>query len=196
MMRGLQLEYFHERETPGPGIVGDGVYGAATLFDFLTPGLSVEWVRPGAGLAAYHKTHWSLALSPDRTFSLGLAYNLFGSSDPILSSLTSWDAGLTWRPWRFISLGASARDFDNPSLGATALHAPRRFDGALAVHPFGPCFTLAGDYLFLTDGATGRPERPGKRPGRESRPSSGSPGSASRWAPGSRSAATRSPTVS
>ncbi len=152
MMRGLQLEYFHDRETPGPGMVGDGLYGAATLFDVVTPGLSVEWIRPGQGLAAYNKTHWSVALSPDRTFSLGLAYNLFGSPDPLLSSLTSWDAGLIWRPWRFISLGASARDFDNPALGSTLMHAPRRFDGALAVHPFGSGFTLAGDYLFFTDG--------------------------------------------
>jgi len=160
MMRGLQLEYFHERETPATGIVGDGVYGAATLFDVLTPGLSFEWVRPGAGLSAYHKTHWSIALSPDRTFSLGLAYNLFGSSGPLQSSLTSWDAGLTWRPWRYISLGASARDFDNPAL-PTAGHAPRRFDGALAVHPFGSCFTLAGDYLFLTDGASVNQNGPG-----------------------------------
>jgi protease-4 len=161
MMRGLQLEYFHERETPGAGIVGDGLYGAVTLFDVLAAGLSLEWVRPGDGLAAFHKTHWALALSPDRTFSLGVAYNLFGSSDPILNSLTSWDAGLTWRPWKFLSLAASARDFDNPALAATTAHAPRRFDGAVALRPFGSHFTLAGDYLFLTDGAAPSQNGPG-----------------------------------
>ena len=152
LMRGLQLEYFHSHETESGGLTGDGLYGAATFFDVLAAGLSIEWLRPGES-AAYHKTHWSLALSPDRTFSLGVAFNTFGSSDPLLDSLTSWDAGFTWRPLRFVSLSASALDFDNPALGTTGQHLPRRFDGALALRPFGPALTVAGDYLFFADGS-------------------------------------------
>ena len=164
LMRDLQLEYFHSRETLGPGLVGDGLYGGWTIENVLALGLSVEWLRPG-GSAAYDKTHLTVALAPDRDLSLGFAYNIFGSSDPALGKLTSMDLGLTWRPWTFVSVAASVRDLDNPALGTSGISIPRRYDLGLAVQPFGAGLTLAGDYLFLgeqnTTTLSGVPQGPG-----------------------------------
>ena len=151
LMHGMQLEYWHDRELfDNAGVVGDGVYGAATLSDWFSAGLSVEWLRPGTD--SYTKTHAGIALSPLRAFSIGLGFSWFGSGDPFYAGLTSWDAGLTWRPIKYLSLAASARDFDNPALSTSGLRVPRRFDFAAGFRPFGDRFTLAADYLFSTDG--------------------------------------------
>ncbi len=149
LMRGMQLEYFHDRELGGPSIVGDGVYFADTLFDQLAFGASLEWIRPTAGTSwpAYRKDHWTLAWSPDPSASVGVSYSAFSSDDPFLAALSAWDAGATFRPASFLSLAASVQDFDTPSLGGFVL--PRQYDVAVAVRPFGVHDSIALDYLFL-----------------------------------------------
>jgi len=146
LMRGLQLEYFHDRELTGEGIRGDGFYLANNFFEAISAGISFEWLEPGGTSASYRKTHLSLAASAARSFSLGVGFNLFGSSDPSLDSLTSWDVGLTIRPSHLFSLAFSIRDFDRPALNGTPL--PPRFDMALGVRPI-ESLTLAADYFFL-----------------------------------------------
>ncbi len=163
LMHGMQLQYWHDRElvgNSGTGVLGDGVYAAAAITDWLSAGLSMEWLRRD-GLPGYTKTHGEIALSPSRAFSLGVGFSGFSSSDTVLGSLTSWDVGLTWRPIKYVSLAASARDFDNPAISGTGYRAPRRFDFAAAFRPFGPRFSLAADYLFMTDGYDSTLEGPG-----------------------------------
>lgn len=149
LMRGFQLEYFHDREELSPSVVGDGVYLGGTLFDSIGLGASLEWIRPTGGVdwPAYRKSHWTLAYSPDRSLSFGVAYNAFASEDPLIASLTSWDVGITARPMEFLSLAASVRDLDTPSYGTLTL--PRQYDLSLALRPFGPGYTVAVDYLVL-----------------------------------------------
>ncbi|MHB1844867.1 MAG: signal peptide peptidase SppA [Deltaproteobacteria bacterium] len=149
LMRGMQLEYFHDRNEELPSVVGDGLYFADTLFDQLAFGVSLEWIRPTVGVAwpDYRKDRYTLAWSPDPSVSLGVAYDAFSSSDPFLAALSSWDVGATYRPFSFLSLAGSIRDLDTPSLGSFVL--PRQYDLAVAVRPFGVHDTLAVDYLFL-----------------------------------------------
>jgi protease-4 len=153
LVRGLQLEYFHDREQEGPSIVGDGAYLAATFFDVVSAGVSLEWIRPTNGYSwwNYRKTHWTLAWSPDPSFSLGLALNVFSSNSPTglccLNGVTSWDAGLILRPWSWLSLGASVRDFDTPTFAGVT--QPRKYDFAIGIRPYKDWATFAVDYLFF-----------------------------------------------
>ena len=149
LVRGLQLEYFHDREQEGANVVGDGAYLAATLFDVLSLGASLEWIRPTNGFAwpSYRKTHWTLAWSPDKSFSLGLGLNVFSSTYLPMNGLTSWDAGLILRPWSWLSAGASVRDFDTPTFNGVT--QPRKYDFALGIRPFKDWATFAVDYLFF-----------------------------------------------
>jgi protease-4 len=162
LMRGLQFEYWYNHEVLGPdgpygldphGIFGNGFYLAGTLFDVLGLGLSFEALNP-AGSASYRKTHFTVAVSPTRAFSTAFAFNLFGSSDPSISSLTSWDWGMTIRPVKYLSLAASIRDFDAPQyygLGTpgVGIALPRQYDFAMALRPLWQWLTLAADYQFL-----------------------------------------------
>ncbi|MHB8418254.1 MAG: signal peptide peptidase SppA [Myxococcales bacterium] len=147
-MHGLQLEYLHDREQAGPDVVGDGVYFAGTLFDVFALGLSFEWIRPAAGAdwPSYRKTQLSAAWSPSRALSFGLAFEVYNSPEAYLDGMTSWDAGVMFRPWSWFSAGLSVRDFDTPSVGAAV--QPRRYDLGLAFRPFHQRLTLAADYVF------------------------------------------------
>ncbi len=148
LMRGLQLEYFHEREQAGASIIGDGVYLADTLLDQLALGVSLEWIRPALGVVwpSDRKTHIEAAWSPDPRFSAGLGFNIFSSDLLGLDGVTSWDAGMTFRPVPFLSVAGSVRDLDTPTL--LGLVQPRRYDLGIALRPVGETLTIAADYLF------------------------------------------------
>jgi len=49
-----------------------------------------------------------------KVWSIGTTYNWFYSSGGILNNYTQWDLGVIIRPTRWLSLGAVARDLNNP----------------------------------------------------------------------------------
>jgi protease-4 len=162
LMRGLQFEYWYNHEVIGAdgpyllnpgGIYGNGFYLAGTLFDVLGLGISLEAMNP-ANSASYRKWHFTFAASPNRAFSTAFAFNAFGSSDPAIGSLTSWDWGATLRPVKYLSVAASVRGFDGPryyGLGTpgVGLALPPQFDFAMALRPMIQWLTLSADYQFI-----------------------------------------------
>lgn len=101
---GATLQYAFEG---GRGdFSGNGLYLAAPIGP-LVPGLSLEWISP-AGSPRYRRTNLALALGFGQVLSLGYAWSFYASPDPTWDNLFSMDAGLTWRPFRALSLGASA----------------------------------------------------------------------------------------
>jgi protease-4 len=100
----LALQYFREGDVTPDG-VADGLY----LADALGPlgvGYSVEWVRPGVS-PRYRKSTLALALGDGRSFSFGASWDWYQSPDAGVDALHAWGLGLTIRPWRHLSLGAS-----------------------------------------------------------------------------------------
>ncbi len=143
---GLALEYFHEQGSDR-GFLGDGFWASAPLGP-LVPTLSMEWARPGdGGGSRYRKTGLGLAFSPTPVFSLGLAWNHYSSPDPALDALRSIDAGLTLRPARWLSVGASALGLQARESGRAL---PVRYDLGAATRFARDTFTLSGD-LYAGD---------------------------------------------
>ncbi len=137
----------------------------------LTPGLSVEWVRTRRG--ARRLPQDSLVAGPLRpTGPSPWAWPTTSSDRPIplLNSLTSWDVGVTWRPWKFISLAASARDFDNPALASTGAARPAALRRRAGPASFWPVLHAGRRLPVSHRRRPGRPEWPGKRSGRHHRP--------------------------
>jgi protease-4 len=122
---GFTLQYFYEG---GRDFSGNGLYLAAPLGP-LVPGLSFEWVSP-AGSPRYLRTNLALALGFGQTLSLGYVWSFYSSPDPAWGDLFSMDAGLTWRPFRFLSLGASALGLQ-ARLAGQSLPVRFAFGGAL-----------------------------------------------------------------
>lgn len=144
-----QLHYLHEQADRDGGFLGDGVY-AAGLLGPLGPSLAMEWIRPGAGAARYRITTLGLALSDGRTASLGVAWRWWTSPDPAVDALKSWDLGLTLRPARWLSLGASAQGLGARLAGE---RLPARWDVGLATRLLDDGLTLSAD--LLADDAEG-----------------------------------------
>ena len=137
------LHYFHQETTQGPG-AADGAWAVAPLGP-LAASLSMEWIRPAAAdLARYRRTSLGLALGDGRTISFGVGWRWWSSPDPALEALHAWDLGLTLRPARWLSLGASAQGRD-ARLGGVPL--PVRYDLGLATRLLDDRFTLAADLL-------------------------------------------------
>ncbi len=137
------LQWFREGDVTQAS-KADGLY-AATGLGPLGIGYSIEWVRPGdPELRRYRKNALALALGDRRSWSAGLAWNSFSSPDPSIEPLGSWDAGLTLRPWRHLSVAAAMLGRD-ARLGGTRL--PLRYDLGLATRFLGDAFTLSADLL-------------------------------------------------
>jgi protease-4 len=148
------LHYQHQQATEDGGAGGDGLY-AAGLLGPVGPGLAVEWVRPAAGAGpSYRLTTFGLALSDGRVASLGVAWRWWSSPDAALEAMHAWDLGLTVRPARWLSLGASAQGLDARLDG---VRQPARYDLGLATRLAGDALTLSAD--LLADDADGSPFR-------------------------------------
>ncbi|RKH25863.1 signal peptide peptidase SppA [Corallococcus sp. CA041A] len=142
-----QLFYLHERNLQSDS-VGDAVFLGARLLG-LGAGFSLEWIR-GQNAPDYRKTSFGLSLGP-RTLQLGAALHDFSSSDdPRISGLTSWDVGLTARPFRFLSLAAVAKDLNAPEQDGLKLQ--RRYNFGLGLRPLGERYTLGVDWIFAEGG--------------------------------------------
>src|SRR5512146_468451 len=100
------LQWFREGGLARSSL-GDGLYTAAAAGP-LGVGYSIEWVSPGdVPLARFRKNTFALTVGDHHAWSLGVSWNRFWSSDAAVSSLQSWDAGLTVRPWRHLSLAVA-----------------------------------------------------------------------------------------
>jgi len=139
---GAAIQYFHEGRA-GSDLANDGVWLAGRLGP-LVPGLSMEFVRPGnSGEPHFRKTALALALG-GHFASLGAAWNFYNSPDRDLEHLGSFDIGLTLRPWRALSVGASALGL-SARLGDQRL--PTRYDFGIATRLWRDNLTLSADLL-------------------------------------------------
>ena len=133
------LQYFH---VEGDGGDGDGLYAAGLLGPF-GPAFSVEWVRPDAG-PRYRLTTLGLALTDGRVVSLGFAWRWWSSHDATIEPMHAWDVGLTLRPWRHLSVAASALGLD---LEYAGVRQPVRYDIGFALRFLDDSLTLSADLL-------------------------------------------------
>jgi protease-4 len=133
------LQYFH---VEGDGGDGDGLY-AAGLIGPLGPALSIEWVRPGAG-PRYRLTTLGLALSDGRNVSLGFAWRWWSSPEATIEPMHAWDLGLTLRPFRHLSVAASALGLD---LKYAGVRQPVQYDLGFALRFLDDSLTLSADLL-------------------------------------------------
>jgi len=80
------------------------------------------------------------------TFALGATLSTVGAADDAFERFWTWDAGIQAAPWRWISLGATARDLGRPAVSdATGAHElDRRFELGLAVRPGTDRVTVGG----------------------------------------------------
>ncbi len=139
-----QLFYVHERNRARDQI-GNGLFTGATLLGVVGTGFGMEWIRNRAE-PDYRRTSFGFALGAD-TLALGATYHAFASAqDEDLDRLSSWDLGLSARPWRALAYSFVARDINAPTQGARTL--PRSFELGLGLRPFGERYTLGVDYLF------------------------------------------------
>jgi protease IV len=140
----LALEYFREGNVTEDS-EADGLYAAAGLGP-LGVGYSIEWVRPGEATPdrRYRKNALALALGDGRSSSVGFAWNTFSSPDPGIEAVSSWDVGLTVRPWRHLSIGLASLDHDARLDGQPL---PVRYDFGLASRFRDDTYTLSADLL-------------------------------------------------
>jgi protease-4 len=137
------LQYFREGSVTLDSRA-DGAYGATALGP-LGVGYSIEWVRPGeAELRRYRKNTLALSLGDHHAWSLGIGWNRFTSPDPSVNQYGTWDAGLTLRPWRHLSLAAAMLGQDGRLDGA---RVPKRYDLGAATRFWRDTFTLSADLL-------------------------------------------------
>jgi protease-4 len=142
---GPAAQYFHVAGT-AQHLAADGLYIAAP-FGPVVPALSLEWVRPADGFGSrYRKSTVGLAFAPSPTLSAGLGWNFFASPQPGIDALRSFDLGVTWRPWRHLSLGASALGINGRIDG---VRQPRRYQLGGAVRFWRD--TLTGSVDLLAD---------------------------------------------
>jgi protease-4 len=142
------LEYFHVEGHGVNSADGDGIYGAGPIGPF-GPALSVEWVRPANG-PSYRLTTLGVALSDGHAVSLGVAWRWWNSPDASIDPMHAWDLGLTLRPVRWLSLGASALGIDSRYQGAKL---PVQYDLGLGFRFLDDALTLSAD-LLADDEAT------------------------------------------
>ena len=141
-LKAPALEYFHVEGHGAASADGDGLYAAGLVGPF-GPALSVEWVRP-EGAARYRLTTLGLALSDGHVASLGFAWRWWSSADAAVDSMHAWDVGLTLRPARWLSLGASATGHGLKDQGAAL---PVQYDLGLGLRVLEDSLTLSADLL-------------------------------------------------
>ncbi len=149
-VHGPSFEYFHVEGQGLDSADGDGLY-AAGLLGPIGPGLSVEWVRPAGG-PRYRLTTLGLALSDGHAASFGVAWRWWSSPDPAIEPMHAYDLGLTLRPWRHLSLGASALGINSRYQG---LRLPVQYDAGLGFRFLDDSVTFSAD-LLANDQARGR----------------------------------------
>lgn len=132
---GFTLQYFHERERRVRS--ADGLYlGMGPL------SLGSEWLRP-AGQASYRKLSLGLGMG-DRSGAFGFTWNDWSSPDRGVAQLRTWDLGVTMRPARWLSLGASVLDLDGRLRDRWL---PVRYQLGVATRLLDDALTLSADWM-------------------------------------------------
>jgi protease-4 len=144
---GPQLFFVHERNRLQDQ-VGTGLFAGTTLLGVMGVGYGVEWLQNRTE-PDYRRSSLGFSLGTD-TLALGATYHAFGSADESVEKLSSWDIGLSARPWRAFSYSVVARDINEPEQGAYRVN--RSFDLGIGVRPFDDRYTLGVDYLFRSGG--------------------------------------------
>jgi protease-4 len=142
------LQYFFQDGQAG-SLVANGLYAALPIGP-LVPALALEWMSPASG-PRYLKTELALALALGQVVALGYGWNFYSSPDSALGALFDMDLGVTVRPARFLSLGASMLGFGG-RIGGTQV--PVRYDFGAALRMGDGLVTVAGD-LYADDGGRG-----------------------------------------
>ena len=105
-------------------------------------------------MASYRRTGLGLSLGSER-LSLGAAHHWYTSgTNSRIDDLSSWDLGLSARPWRALSVAAVVRNVDEPGEGPARL--TREWDLGVGVRPFGERYSLAADYQLEQGQSLGR----------------------------------------
>ena len=123
---------------------GGGVFLGVGALDPYHMGLSLQMLDvPGKQSHEPVKVTWSHALRLSPAFSVGFGWSTFtADEDHALGGLSTFDAGLIWRPWRWISAGVAVTDMNTPIYyGAPIV---RGWDLGLALRPFTDRLTLSG----------------------------------------------------
>lgn len=144
---GPQLLFLHERNR-FQDQVGTGLFVGTTLLDAVGVGYALEWLGNRTE-PDYRRSSLGFSLGTD-TLALGATYHAFGSADESVEKLSSWDIGLSARPWREFSYSVVARDINEPEQGVYRVE--RSFDLGIGVRPFDDRYTLGVDYLFRSGG--------------------------------------------
>ncbi|HYH98014.1 signal peptide peptidase SppA [Hyalangium sp.] len=144
---GPQLLFVHERNR-FQDQVGNGLFAGTSLLGTVGLGFGVEWLANRTE-PDYRRTSFGFSLGTD-TLALGATYHAFGSVDESVEKLSSWDIGLSARPWREFSYSVVARDINEPEQGEYRL--VRSFDVGIGVRPFDERYTLGVDYNFRSGG--------------------------------------------
>ena len=139
----FELLWAHERSVPRDEVI-DGLYFATSPISSLGLGLSVEWLRNGAGTSASRKTSAGIAFGGE-TVSLGLAGNFFAGRG--IDGLTSVDLGIQSRPGRNFSAGLTVKNVDAPARGTILL--PRTWDLGVGLRPLGERLSIGVDWVFV-----------------------------------------------
>jgi protease-4 len=139
----LAAQAFHEQEVT-PDSRADAIFAADGVGP-LGVGFGMQWVRPGEGDGPrYRKTTLAFAITDARAFSVAVGWNWWASHDDALDRLSSWDAGLTLRPTRWLSVAAAMRDRDAHLAGEPL---PVHYDLGVATRLWRDGLTLSLDLL-------------------------------------------------
>lgn len=129
---GWDLVIQHAETSSGVGR-GTGVLGAWHVLGPVVVGADAQYLRP-KGFADRFKGGFGVAIAPDPTFSVGLAWHgSIADGDPDLDTMSSVDLGLMWRPIQWLSLGFAAHDLNTPVVHGAPV--PRAYDLGIAARP-------------------------------------------------------------
>ncbi|TMB27458.1 MAG: signal peptide peptidase SppA [Deltaproteobacteria bacterium] len=157
-VRGLGFDYVHER-TFRDVQHADALFLAAGAGP-IAVGSSLEWVHTGSECVAATPCFRRFTIGGALRFgrlSLGVARHGFSSDESsAYASLGSWDFGVLLRPARWLSLGYTVLDTNEPAFAsqvisaipATSGHLPRRHVAAIGLRPFGERVTFGIDARF------------------------------------------------
>jgi protease-4 len=169
-VRGIDFDYAHQ-DTFGGGPSANGFFLAGGTGP-VAIGSSLEWLHLGSrrALATPCLRRFTIggALRLGR-LSLGVARHGFSSDENAdYAQLGAWDLGALLRPVRWLSLGYSVLDVNEPEFGSLTgtvpappgggpARLPRRHVASIGVRPLGEKLTLGIDARFRACGDDGQP---------------------------------------